>query len=315
MNQTDVAIIIVNWNTREILRDCLHSVYEQTQGINFEVIVVDNASSDGSAEMVRQKFPQVVLIENTENRGFAAANNQGIAVAGGRYVLLLNSDTIVLDGAIQKSAAYADCHPDIGILGCQVWENETTIQRTCFRFPSVWNLFLHALGFRRLFPRSRFFGREKIVGWERNTEREVDVVSGMFMLVRRESIDQVGLMDEDYFVYAEETDWCWRFRKAGWRCVFTPTARIIHLDGGSKSTEQVSAKMYVQQQKSLLIFHRKQRGWFSWIAAKSVYIFFMLIRYLVFLFLSFVKPNSGAVKKTVQSRAALRFHLFGIMPK
>jgi GT2 family glycosyltransferase len=315
MNSIDVSIVIVNWNTREILQDCLRSVYEQTQEILFEVIVIDNASSDGSAEMVRQIFPTVTLIENTQNRGFAAANNQGIGISRGRYVLLLNSDTIVLDGAVQKSVRYADRHPDVGILGCQVWENETTLQRTCFRFPSVLNLLLHILGLDRLFPQSRFFGREKMAEWKRDTERDVDVVSGMFMLVRREAMDQIGGMDEDYFVYAEETDWCKRFWKAGWRCVFSPVARIIHRDGGSKSTEQVSVRMFVQQQKSLLIFHRKQCGWFAWIAARFLYILFMLIRYLVFGFLSWMKPADRFAKRAAQSGAALRFHLLGIMPK
>jgi GT2 family glycosyltransferase len=297
----DVSILIINWNTRDILRGCLRSVYEQTREINFEVIVIDNASSDGSAEMVKKEFPQIVLIENHDNRGFAAANNQGMKIAKGRYVLLLNPDTIVLDGAIQKSVAYA--------------EDDSTIQQTCFRFPSVGNLILQKSGLCRLFPRSGVFGREKMVGWNRDTEREVDVVSGMFMLVRREAIEQVGLMDEAYFVYAEETDWCVRFHKAGCRCVFTPLARIIHLDGGSKSTEQISVKMYVQQQKSLLIFFKKQRGRASWIVAKMVYILSMLVRYAVFSGLSVLEQGGNFSKKAAQSLAALKFHLFGTEPE
>ena len=126
---TDVSIIIVNWNTRDILRGCLDSVYKQTQGIDFEVIVVDNASSDGSAEMVKQEFPPITLIANLGNRGFAAANNQGMQIAIGRYVLLLNPDTIILDGAIQKTVAFADNHQSIGVLGCQVWLNDNEIQK------------------------------------------------------------------------------------------------------------------------------------------------------------------------------------------
>jgi len=311
----DLSIIIVSWNTRDILRECLRSVYQETREISFEVIVIDNASSDSSAGMVKEEFPQVFLIENTANKGFAAANNQGMEIAGGRYLLLLNPDTIVLDGAIQKAIYYADSHSDVAVVGCQVWENETTVQQTCFRFPSVLSLLMQKSGLCRLFPRSRLFGREKMAEWGRDTEREVDVVSGMFMLVRREAIDQVGLMDEDYFVYAEETDWCWRFWKAGWRCVFTPVARIIHRDGGSKSTEKISIKMFVQQQKSLLIFHRKQLGRFSWITAKAIYVLTMLVRYLGFSVLSLCKQDDKASKKAVQSLAALKFHLFGIEPK
>lgn len=311
----DVSIIIVSWNTRDILRECLRSVYQETRQISFEVIVIDNASSDSSAGMVKEEFPQVLLIENTANKGFAAANNQGMEIARGRYLLLLNPDTIVLDGAIPKAIYYADSHSDVAVVGCQVWESETTVQQTCFRFPSVLSLLMQKSGLCRMFPRSRLFGRETMAEWRRDTEREVDVVSGMFMLVRREAIDQVGLMDEDYFVYAEETDWCWRFWQAGWRCVFTPVARIIHRDGGSKSTEKVSIKMFVQQQKSLLIFHRKQLGRFSWITAKIIYVLTMLVRYLGFSVLSLFKQNGKALKKAAQSLAALKFHLFGKMPK
>lgn len=311
---TDVSVIIVNWNTRDILRDCLMSVYEQTTGIAYEVIVVDNASSDGSAAMVKYVFPQVILIENTENKGFAAANNQGMRIAKGRYILLLNPDTLVLDGAIQKTVAYADSRPDVAVTGCQVWEDESTIQRTCFCFPSVPNLLFQKLGLCRLFPKSRLFGREKMVDWNRDTERRVDVVSGMYMLVRKEVIEQVGLMDEDYFVYAEETDWCCRFRKTGWKCVFTPISRIIHRDGGSKSTEQISVRMFVQQQKSLLIFFRKQRGVMSWLSAKAIYMISMLARYAFFITLSLFQKDSKCSQKAAQSLAALKFHMFGVMP-
>jgi GT2 family glycosyltransferase len=311
----DLSIIIVNWNTRDILRECLRSVYQETQAINFEVIVIDNASADSSAGMVKQTFPQVILIENTTNKGFAAANNQGMKIAKGRYLLLLNPDTIVLDGAMQKAIYYADSHSDVAVVGCQVWVNETTVEQTCFRFPSVLNLLMQKSGLCRMFPRSRLFGRETMAEWRRDTEREVDVVSGMFMLVRREAIDHVGLMDEDYFVYAEETDWCWRFWKAGWRCVFTPVARIIHRDGGGKSTEQISIKMFVQLQKSLLIFHRKQLGWFSWMATKSIYFLTMLIRYLGYSVLLLFTQSGKASKKVSQSLAALKFHLFGMDTK
>jgi GT2 family glycosyltransferase len=311
---TDVSIIIVNWNTRDILQGCLISIFKQTQGINFEVIVIDNASSDGSAEKVKHEFPQVILIANSENRGFAAANNQGMQIATGRYVLLLNPDTIVLEKAIQKTIAFADNHLDIGVVGCQVWLNEKDIQQTCFAFPSLSGLIIQVVGLRRLFPKARFFGRAKYGWWNRTTQLDVDVISGMYMLVRREAIEKVGLMDEDYFVYAEETDWCYRFWKAGWRCVFTPEARIIHLDGGSKSTAQISIKMFVQHQKSLLIFYKKQRGRNSWMIARICYIFSMLLRYFVFSGLFFFTKDRVFLQKTHQSLAALKFQLFGVEP-
>lgn len=311
----DVSIIIVNWNTRDILRGCLDSVYTQTQGIDFEVIVVDNASSDGSAEMVKQESPQVILIANSENRGFAAANNQGMQIAKGRYILLLNPDTIILDGAIQKSVAFADKHPDIGVLGCQVWLNENEIQKTCFSFPTLCKALVQETGLLHMFPHSRIFGRTNYGWWDRKSEMDVDVVSGMFMLVRQEAIIEIGLMDEAYFVYAEETDWCFRFHKAGWRCVFTPTASIIHLDGGSKSTALIKNKMFVQMQKSMLIFHLKQQGRWSWIARRGLYIFSMFFRYIIYSAMFLLSQDINISKKIAQSRAAINYHLLGIEPE
>ena len=132
-------MLVVNWNTSKLLQACLNSIYARTANCQFEVIVIDNASSDDSAAMVKKEFPQVILIENSENRGFAAANNQGMAIARGRYVLLPNPDTIVLDKAIEKTMAFADLHPDVGVVGCQVLKNETKIQCTCFAFPSIGN--------------------------------------------------------------------------------------------------------------------------------------------------------------------------------
>lgn len=269
----DVSIIIVNWNTRDSLRDCLASVYAETKGISFEVILVDNTSTDGSTDMVKRQFPQVILIENDENKGFAAANNQGIAITIGRYVLLLNSDTIILDNAVKKTVKYADRHPETAAVGCQVWESSDNIQITCFRFPSVLNVFLQGTGLARLFKYNRFFGREWMLWWRRDTEREVDVISGMFMLVRRKAIEQVGIMDELYFLYFEETDWCYRFARAGWKRLFWPGAKIVHVNKGSHSTKQDALRMFIQQQKSRLIFFKKHYGLISALLIRMILAF------------------------------------------
>lgn len=253
----DVSIIIVSWNTRDILHRCLQSVYEQTDEITFEVIVIDNASSDGSAEMVEREFAQVRLIKNTENRGFAAANNQGAEIARGRYLLLLNSDTIVLDNAIGKTVKFADEYSEAGVVGCRVLNPDRTLQPTGFMFPSALNMLLAASYLYKLFPRHKFFGREQMTCWGRDDVREVDVVTGCFMLARREAIEQVGMMDESFFMYGEETDWCWRFKKAGWQNLFYPGAEIIHL--GGQSTRQVKPQMILQLKAGLLRFIRKHR--------------------------------------------------------
>ena len=310
----DLSIVIVNWNTRDMLRDCLHSVHASLDDLDVEVMVVDNASSDGSAAMVEEEFPEVRLIANHDNRGFAAANNQGMKPSSGRYVLLLNPDTIVAPVTLNRMIRYADDHTDAAVIGCQVYESEHCIQRTCFRYPDPVNTLFAETGLSRLCSGSRLFGRYWMGDWDRKSEREVDVVSGMFMLVRREAIEQVGFMDESYFIFAEEADWCHRFRRAGWRCIFTPEARIIHRDGGGKSTEQISVRMYVQMQKSLLMFQRKNLGRRAWFTSWLIYVISTSLRTVLWTSLGVLQIGTRSTHRRKQAVAALRFHLTGREP-
>jgi GT2 family glycosyltransferase len=272
----DVSIIIVNWNTRDILRDCLNSVYGNAKGLEIEVIVVDNASGDGSAEMVRPEFPEVRLIANSDNKGFAAANNQGIKAARGRYVLPLNSDTIVLDDAIARVVCIADDNPEAAVIGCRVLNSDRTMQPTCFMFPSILNMVLSSTYLYKLFPKSKFFGRERMTWWDRNDPRQVDVVTGCFMLVRTDAIKQVGMMDERFFMYGEETDWCYRFKRAGWKVLFTPTAEIVHLGGAS--SKQIKPEMILQLRGSILLFLAKHGSRFVYCLACLLVALFFLSR-------------------------------------
>ena len=275
MRQLDVSVIIVNWNTRAILRNCLQSIYEQTTEVDFELIVIDNASTDGSAEMVRKEFPEAIVVENAENRGFAAANNQGMAVAKGRYVLLLNSDTLVLDQAIAKIVFFADVNRDAAVVTCRVLNPDKTLQLTCFMFPSLLNMFLASSYLYKLFPCNRFFGRERMTWWQRDDIREVDVATGCFLLVRRGTVQCVGPMDERFFMYGEDTDWCYRFRKAGYKIIFTPHAEIIHY--GGESSKQIHAKSILLLRDSRLQFFKKHRGRsVYWMACLMVALFFVL---------------------------------------
>lgn len=312
MSTVDVSVVVVNWNTRDDLRRCLRSVFDETKDVSVEVFVVDNASADGSAAMVRAEFPGVTLIANDTNRGFAAANNQGLALSKGRYALLLNPDTTVVDGAIGRTVRIADADPAIGVLGCQVLLDEREIQKTCFRFSTAFDEFLINTGLDRMVPAAWFGGGPSMRTWDRRSPRDVEVVSGMYMLVRREAMDQVGFMDDAYFVYAEEADWCYRLRKAGWRCAFTPEARIVHHDGGGKSTSQIRAKMYVQLQKSILIFHRKNLGWLSYATVKSVYVVTNAVRVALFGLKSVF--DAGARAKARCAWAALAFQVCGVEP-
>jgi hypothetical protein len=297
-----VSIIIVNWNTKELLQNCLTSVYKQAGSVNYEVIVIDNGSTDGSPEMVSNDFPQVILVRNLENKGFAAANNQGITIAKGRYVLLLNSDTVILNSALSKTVAFADAHLEAAVVGCRVLNPDRTLQPTCFMFPSLLNTFLSSTYLYKLFPKSRFFGRERMTWWDRGDTREVDVVTGCFMLVRREAIEQVGLMDERFFMYGEETDWCYRFKKAGWRVVFAPVAEIVHL--GGQSTSQRSGEMIVELRLNILNFIRKHQGYLTYIIARLLTIFFFGIR-IPFWFLIGLFVSENRKQPSVKMRAYL----------
>jgi GT2 family glycosyltransferase len=312
----DVSIVVVSWNSRDLLKACLRSIFEQTRSLSFEVIVVDNGSHDRTADMVRVEFPLVKLIQNNEDRGYAAANNQGIRISQGRYILVLNPDTVITDRAIERCVEYAEVHKDVGIVGCQVYVSDREIQRTGFAFHSAWNLFLILSGLSRAFPKSKIFGAPELGWWTRNDERDVDVISGMFMLIRREALDQVGLLDEAYFLYAEEADLCFRFARAGWRRVFIPSARIIHVGGGGGSgdTHDVNTKMYVQLQKSMMIYLRKNRGDLDWMAAKAIYIVSDALRAVGWVVMSVGRGDTRMRGRAAAASAALRYHLLGTDP-
>ena len=309
-----VSIIIVNWNTCALLRDCLHSVRQQTVA-RHQIIVVDNASRDGSAAMVRDEFPDVVLIANPDNQGFAGGNNQGLCLATGQRVLLLNPDTIVLDGAIDRMLVWLDRNPDVGCVGCQVLEGPGVIQRTCFADPTPARQMIVEFGLMRLARWIPALGRPWYTDWDRRSARDVDVVSGMFMLVPRVVLDRVGPLDDAFFIYAEEADWCRRIRKAGWRCVFAPVAQIIHLDGGSKSTAQIRSKMYVQMQKSHLIYARKHHGRLGYAATKGLYVLSALLRWALFAPVFWLRSDATSQARVRLAGAALRFHLAGQEPQ
>jgi GT2 family glycosyltransferase len=299
----DLSIVIVSWNTLEITRDCLRSVEAHRGGLALEVFLVDNASSDGSADMVAAEFPQVVLIRNDANLGFAAANNQALAIARGRHSLLLNSDTVVLGDVLQKSVRYVDEHPDVGVFGCRVLNPDRTMQSTCFSFPSLLNLLLKTSGLFRL-PWPRFFGREHLSHWKRDTERDVDVVTGCYMLVRGAAMEQVGLLDDTFFFCGEETDWCRRFRAAGWRVRFAPVGEIVHL--GNASGRKLSARRDQLLTTGLVRYHRKYNGLHGALAAYTVHFVFQLARYLLWALAALVRRDAASRERRDHFGVVLR---------
>lgn len=254
----DLSIVIVNWNTRDLLRACLASLSDAARRIACEIIVVDNASTDGSAEMVRTAFPHVRLMALPENVGFARANNLGFAHAQGRYFLLLNPDTWLPPGALDEMTALMDRMPDVGILGPRLLNADGSLQPSCSRFPTLLNIALDCWGVSRIAPRNRVLARFKMTWWAHDTARDVDQPSGACLLVRREAWDDAGPLDERFFMYFEEVDFCWRVRQAGWRIRFTPMPQITHY-GGQSSLQNLDARI-AQRYASLVSFFRKQYG-------------------------------------------------------
>ena len=257
MSQPDLSIVIVEWNTVDMLRDCLASVFANNGGLDLQVIVVDNASEDGSPEMVEAEFPQVTQIRNADNRGFAAANNQGFEICTGRHVLLLNSDTYVLGNVLAASVAYLDAHADVGAMGCRVLNPDRTMQATCSMWPRLLDLVFMSTGLWKL-RHPRVFGRYQMTDWARDDERPVEVISGCYLMVRAEVLAQVGPLDEDFFFFGEETDWCRRIADAGWRLMFAPVGEIVHY--GSASARKLNHKRDLMLTDATVRLHRKHGG-------------------------------------------------------
>ena len=254
----DLSIIIVSWNAKEFLWQCLRSIYNTTRGVTFEVWVIDNNSSDGSPEMVEKEFPQVNLVCTGANLGFAKANNIGIRKSSARYVCLINSDIKVLDGCIDLLCNYMDQHPKTGIVGPRTFHPDMTPQQSCAEFPSIWSSLTFALGLSKIFPKSKVFGHMYTKYWPFDTLQKVDMLRGCFLVVCKKAIEQVGLLDEDFFIYMEDFDWCKRFWKAGWDVVLYPDAQVIHYQGGSSEKEPI--KNTVERHRSKILYWKKHHS-------------------------------------------------------
>ncbi len=252
----DVSIIVLNYNTCRLTMDCLRSVYDSETNFVYEIILIDNNSRDDSVERISREFPGVMLIANSENVGYARANNQGMEVASGRYVLLLNSDTVVRKDTLQTMISFMDSRPDLGASGCKVILPDGSLDKACKRgFPTPSASFYYAFGFSKLFPdRPRFNGYQ--LGYlDPDQDYPVDCLVGAFMLLRRETIEQVGGLDEDFFMYGEDLDWCFRIKEAGWGIYYYPQTSIVHLKGGSARRRPF--KIVYEFHRAMILFHRK----------------------------------------------------------
>lgn len=298
--------MIVSFNTRDVTRTCLQTVYRCADELSFEVIVVDNASTDGSADMIAREFEQVRLIRLEENRGFAGGNIPGMRQAAGRHVLLLNSDAFLSAGALSQSVAHMDAHPQIGILGCRLTNPDGSLQPSARTLPGPLNKILHITGLAARYPHSKFFGRVDYAWWDHATPRSVGWVVGAFFLVRREVIEAIGPLDDRYFLYFEEIDYCLSARRAGWDVVFFPGASVVHLGGQSSAGTGVrlSAKgrqMIAIRIKSEFRYYRKLYGRRHVLAAAGIEFFWNGVVYLR----NRLRRSSDAARKRQDARTLM----------
>lgn len=258
----DLGIVIVSWNTCALLRNCLQSIAGSHGALAMRVVVVDNASTDGSADMVRTEFPDVALIASETNDGYPVANNRGLRLLGfgqggeaPRYALVLNPDTVLPPLALHDMVAYMDADPSVGAAGPKLVLLDGSLDVACRRsFPSPEVSFYRMVGLSRLFPHSRRFGRYNLTYLDPDVETEVDSVVGAFMLVRREAIRQVGLFDETFFMYGEDLDWAYRIKQAGWKVMYNPAVTVTHVKrAASRQSRRARDEFY----RAMLIFYRK----------------------------------------------------------
>jgi N-acetylglucosaminyl-diphospho-decaprenol L-rhamnosyltransferase len=266
----DVSVVVVAWNALPWLEQCLESVS------GHETIVVDHGSTDGSRELVLERFPQARLIEQ-ENLGMGAGNNAGMRAARGRYYFLLNPDAWVTGDAIEKLVAFADEHPDAAVVGPRLLNPDGSLQRSARSFPTVWRLATEYLFIRKLAPRTRLLNPLYRGDFDHEEASEVDWLVGAALLVRREAADAVGLFDEDYFMFSEETDWMYRFREAGWSVWFDPGAEVVHVGGASHG-----GRMYVENLRGHLRFQAKNRGAREAERARRLLLWSLRLRSLLF---------------------------------
>ncbi|MBI3761467.1 MAG: glycosyltransferase family 2 protein [Chloroflexi bacterium] len=297
----DLAIVILNWNTRDLLRECLRSIFASDGDFSFRVCVIDNASTDASAEMALAQFPQAMLIRNPVNSGYAVGNNLGLRafgfqssvashqppVAGNqsaignppsaipRYALLLNPDTVLPPAALADMLAYMEAHPEAGAAGPKLVLLDGSLDLACRRsFPTPEVSFYRMVGLSKLLPSSRRFGRYNMTFLDPNVEAEVDSVVGAFMLVRGEAIRQVGLLDEQFFMYGEDLDWAFRIKQAGWKIYYNPAVRVQHV---KRAASRLSTKAQNEFYRAMLLFFDKHYrahtpGWVSLLIAGGIHL-------------------------------------------
>jgi len=271
-----LSIVVVNWNTREFLLAALESIRRKPPDAEYEIIVVDNGSTDGSAEGVSQQYSDVRLIANKENIGYARGNNQGIKASRGEYVLLLNPDVVIPEGALNRAVNIMEAEPEVGVLAARLVHPDGRVQQSVRGFPSPWSVFCDVMGLSRLFPRSRLLASYRMPWFDYGRRSDVEQPMGTFLMIRRSVLETVGLLDERFPIFFNDVDWCYRARRAGCRIVYDPSVTVIHYGGAS--TRLVAPAMAWESRRGLLTYLAKHYpGWrhrpLLWLASSASWVY------------------------------------------
>ena len=301
-----LSIVTVCWNDRETIRECLRSIYAGTRSTEFEVIVSDNGSTDGSAEFIRQNYPQVRVIENGANFGFSKANNFGVNATKGQYILILNPDTVIHDGALDTFVAFADRHPEAGAFGCRVLNPDGSYQNPARPFPTIWRYWIAALYLRPLAYLSDIFVSDTYKGWKGDTERVIDWQSGCCVMFRGELLKRLGGFDEQFFYQKEEVDVCRRVWNAGYTIVYTPEATITHL--GGQSVNRFPIRFELESYRSRYRYFYKHFGPRGARRCRTVSLAGLRVRQLGYGLLGLVRPSEGLKNRLEMYRVVARWN-------
>ena len=278
-NGIDVSIVFTNWNTRDFMRDCIRSVYEKTKGITYEIIVVDDGSTDGSIEMLRKEFPEVKLVVNERNLGVAKAYNRGVAIAMGRYIQMLNTDMVLVNNAVKILVDFLKSHPDAGACGGRLRNRDMTSQISYGIFPSFTQALVDASFLKEIFPKWGLSGVGTIPSESLTEPAEVEYITGADMLIRKTVVDKLGFFDERYTSYCEESDFCYRIRhQTDWKLYFVPEAEIIHF--GGMSFKNVREYQYQLMYSSYNKFFKKHHGSLYSFATRLLYAFQYVVKFI-----------------------------------
>jgi GT2 family glycosyltransferase len=266
------SVVIVNWNTSELLLNCVQSIFEHTDEKNYDIWVVDNASTDNSVEALRAKYPEVKLIASQKNLGFAGGNNLALEKISGKYALLLNTDTLVKPNAFDHLLSFMENNPGVGAVGPYLLNPDGSMQISCYPFPTLFREFWRMFHFDLAYP----IGTYQMSAWDLQCNRQVDSIQGACMLVRKAALDQIGFFDSSYFMYTEEIDLCYRLHQAGWSLFWIPEAKVVHF--GGQSTRKVASKMFLSLYQTKVQFFRKHHGNIAAVLYKIILFFASLIR-------------------------------------